>query len=355
MHAAIETFLNEWRYRGMDWAGWMQEVERARVAFATLVGASPSEIAIGTSVSQIVSSLVSALVSTPTIERRQIISSEVEFPGVAHSLLASQKYGWTVDLIKRDNAGLVRTHELVGAINDKTALVSAPHVSYAHGAVIDMTELAAAAHAQGALVLIDAYQSIGTLPIDVKASKVDFLVAGTLKYLLGTAGIAFLYVNPALIEHLEPTVTGWFGRQNPMTFDAAHLDYADSAARFDLGTPALINAYAARAGIDLILATGVQHIQRQIERLSALAYRLSDALQLRIAGPQSGEQKGATIALHAGSSEHAHWLEEALHQHSITTSARGSLVRLAPHGFTYEEELERALQTITQLERGQRV
>ncbi len=334
----------------MDWGSWMQEVERGRAAFAALIGASPSEIAVGTSVSQLVSSVVSALVSAPSIERRRIISSEVEFPGVAHALLASRRSGWAVDLLKRDNAGLVHTQQIVDAIDEKTALVSAPHVCYAHGAAIDGAKIAEAAHAQGALMLMDAYQSIGTLAIDVKASKVDFLVAGTLKYLLGTAGIAFLYVNPTLVERLEPTITGWFGRKNPMAFDATQLDYADSAARFDLGTPALINAYAARAGMDLILSVGVQHIQRQIEHLSSLAYRLADSFQLQIAGPRPGEPRGATLAIDAGSSQHAHWLEGALGQHAITSSARGSLVRLAPHGFTYEEELERAIQTIARLE-----
>ena len=135
-----------------------------------------------------------------------------------------------------------------------------------------------------------------------------------------------------------------------MAFDPAHLDYADSAARFDLGTPALLNAYAANAGIKLILDTGVLRIQRQLERLSALAYDLADQFQLPLVGPRRGEMRGATIAIDAGSVERAHRLEGALHQYAITTSARGRLLRLAPHGFTAAEEMEQALHTVKHLQ-----
>lgn len=196
---------------------------------------------------------------------------------------------------------------------------------------------------------MDAYQSIGTIPIDVGANNIDFLAAGTLKYLLGTAGIAFLYVKPAVLETLRPTVTGWFGRVDPFAFDPFHLDYAGSAARFDLGTPNIVNAYAARAGMQLIRETGVERIRRQIERLSMLAYRLAPQLGLQILGPQDPRHKGATTAVQSASAEQAHQLEAALRQHGIIVSARNRALRLAPHGFTREEELEQAMNVVAAL------
>src|SRR5207249_3668929 len=159
--------------------------------------------------------------------------------------------------------------------------------------------------AQGSFVFVDAYQSAGSVPIDVKTSGVDFLAAGTLKYLLGTAGIAFLYVNRAVLEQLKPTVTGWFGRVDPFAFNPAQLDYA------------------ARAGIELVMAAGVERIRRQLEHLSKLAYRLVPQSGLHITGSQHIHQQGATTAIDASSPENAHRLEEELRRRSIIVSARG--------------------------------
>jgi selenocysteine lyase/cysteine desulfurase len=333
----------------MHWDVWVEEVERARAAFAALIGAAPGEIAVGGSVSQLVSSVASALRATPQGERQRVVTSEVEFPGVAHAWLALRSQGWHVEILPRDEDGLVSGQRLAAAVDGTTALVSVPHVCYEHGALTDLAPVVRAAHERGALVFVDAYQSLGTVPIDVKASGIDFLAAGTLKYLLGTAGMAFLYVNPALINRLEPTVTGWFGRRQPFAFDPTQLDYAEKAARFDLGTPPIINAYAARAGMELILEAGVEAIRAQIERLSALAYDLAARLDLRVLGPRQVAQKGATTAIDTGSPERAHLLENELRQHGIIASARGRGIRLAPHGFTYEAEMEQALHTVARL------
>lgn len=352
VRAAIETFLNEWAELGMHWDAWVTEVERARAAFAALIGAEPGEIAVGSSVSQLASSVASALVKSPAITRRRIVSSVAEFPGVAHAWLATQAHGYHVDLLPGSDKGIVETHHVVTAIDETTVLVSAPHVCYANGMMLDLNSITAAAHAQGSLVFVDAYQSAGSVPIDVKTSGVDFLAAGALKYLLGTAGIAFLYVNRAVLELLEPTVTGWFGRVDPFAFNPAQLDYAARAARFDLGTPPLINAYAAHAGLELVMAAGVERIRQQLEHLSELAYRLTSQLGLHVIGPQHIHQKGATTAIDASSPENAHHLEEELRRRSVIVSARGRAIRLAPHGFTREEEMEQAIYIVAELLRS---
>jgi len=349
VRAALETFLEGWAELGMHWDAWIAEVEQARASFAALIGAQPAEIAVGASVSQLVSSVASALLAAPSMTRRRIVSSVAEFPGVAHAWLATRVHGWQVDLLQDGKEGIVNANHFLAAIDETTALISLPHVCYANGMMLQLEPIVAAAHAQDTLVFVDAYQSVGTVPIDVKASGVDFLAAGTLKYLLGTAGIAFLYVNPSILEQLEPTVTGWFGRIDPFAFDPAHLDYAPNAARFDLGTPHIINAYIARAGMELVMAAGVERIRMQLERLSALAYRLASQLDLRILGPQRVQDKGATTAIDAGSRENAHRLEEELRRRSVVVSARGKAIRLAPHGFTREGELEQAMYLVAAL------
>ncbi len=349
VRTAIETFMASWSELGMHWNAWIDEVDRARAAFAALIGAQPEEIAVGTSVSQLVSSVASALVTSSRIKRRRIVTSYAEFPGVAHAWLATQPHGCQVDLLETDTRGVVDTKKFIGAIDDSLTLLSVPHVCYANGMLLPLESITAAAHDKGSLVFVDAYQSIGTVPIDVKAAGVDFLAAGTLKYLLGTAGIAFLYVSPAVRTWLEPTVTGWFGRTNPFSFDPGTLDYATGAARFDLGTPPIINAYAARAGMELVASTGVARIRSHIEQLSHTAFALADQLGLQISGPTEPQQKGATTAINVGSPERASQLENDLRQHAIVVSARGSVLRLAPHGFTAAEELERAMRTVAKL------
>jgi selenocysteine lyase/cysteine desulfurase len=369
VRSAIDDFLTDWSTKGMNWEGWITIVEQARASFAALIHAEPEDIAVGTSVSQLVSSLTSALVR-PDAPRRRLISSVVEFPGVAQAWQAAVQNtpGWELGIltatgeitISADSPGpgplgatdpdvTISTERFVQAIDEQTALISVPQVLYANGALQDTQRVAQAAHAQGALVFVDAYQAVGSVPLDVKASGVDFLAAGTLKYLLGTAGIAFLYVRPALRERLIPSVTGWFGRVAPFAYDPTQLDYAPSAARFDLGTPPLINAYAARAGIDLVRETGVEAIAAHVARLSALFWEKAPALGLRILGPQPGAAKGATNTVDAGSPQRARELEEVLRSQGVIVSARSTSLRLAPHGFTRETELEQALQAVAEV------
>lgn len=376
VRAAIDEFLTDWSTNGMNWEGWITIVEQARASFAALINAAPDDIAVGTSVSQLVSSLTSALVRPDTpldAPRRRLITSVVEFPGVAQAWQAAvhQAPGWELGILTAtgeltisaespvpapgplgatDPDVTISTERFLQALNEQTALISVPQVLYANGALQDVQRVAEAAHAQGALVFVDAYQAVGSVPLDVKASGVDFLAAGTLKFLLGTAGIAFLYVRPALREQLIPSVTGWFGRVAPFAYDPTQLDYAPTAARFDLGTPPLINAYAARAGIDLVRETGVEAIAAQLARLSALFWRTAPTLGLRILGPQPGTPKGATNAVDAGSPQRARALEDVLRQRKgVIVSARGKALRLAPHGFTRETELEQALQAVAEV------
>lgn len=374
VRAAIDEFLTDWSTKGMNWEGWITIVEQARASFAALINAEPEDIAVGTSVSQLVSSLTSALVRPDApldAPRRRLITSVVEFPGVAQAWQAAVHLapGWELGILTAtgeltiaaespvpaplgatDPDVTISTERFLQALDEQTALISVPQVLYANGALQDVQRVADAAHAQGALVFVDAYQAAGSVPLDVKASGVDFLAAGTLKFLLGTAGIAFLYVRPSLREQLIPRVTGWFGRVAPFAYDPTHLDYAPTAARFDLGTPPLINAYAARAGIDLVRETGVEAIAAQVARLSALFWRTAPTLGLRILGPQPGTPKGATNAVDAGSPQRARALEDVLRQRKgVIVSARGKALRLAPHGFIRETELEQALQAVAEV------
>jgi selenocysteine lyase/cysteine desulfurase len=347
VRSALQSFVDGWEALPMHWDGWLEEVEAARAGFAALIGATPDEVAIGTSMSQLVSSVVSALVRYRQAPRRRIISSTAEFPGVAHAWLGARAQGWIVDQLPADAVAPLETMDVVAAVDDRTAVISVPSVSYANGAMLELEPIVEIARDRGALVFVDAYQAAGSIPIDVKALGVDMLASGALKYLMGTAGIAFMYVNPDLRDRLLPTVTGWFGRVDPSAFDPTTLDYPETASRFDLGTPPIVNAYAARAGIDLVRQAGPDRIRRHVIELSSSVFDLAPELGLRILGPSSAEGKGATTAFDAGSAEEAERVEAALRERGVVGSARGRAVRLAPHGFTRPEELEHAMRELS--------
>src|SRR5215213_5005049 len=229
--AAADAYLESWARDGMDWEAWVTEVERARESFARLINADVDEVAVTSSVSQATSALASALRFD---ERRHgVVASAAEFPTVGHVWLAQGPRGADVDWVPLSADGTIELADYARRIDDRTRVVSACHAYFANGFKQDVAAIARAAHEHGALLFVDAYQTLGTEPIDVKALDVDALAGGTLKYLMACAGVAFLYVRRDLADQLRPTVTGWFGRLNPFAFDPTTLDWAPSARRFD--------------------------------------------------------------------------------------------------------------------------
>lgn len=342
---AIEGYLDSWRRRGMDWEAWMAEVEAAREAFARLIGAEPGNVAISTSASAAVASIASAL--DPSAPRRRVLTTEAEFPTVAHVWLAHRKYGLQVDFIPvRD--GAIELEDYERRLDERTVLVSATHVYYRNGFKQDLAAIARIAHDHGAWVLVDAYQSLGTCDLDVRGLDIDILVGGALKYLLGLPGIAFIYVRSELIERLEPALTGWFGRRDPFAFDARVLDWAPEARRLETGTPPISAAVAARAGIELILEAGPRRIGRRIDGLSRHAIDAAAGYGLEYVGPSDVASKGATTALRVPDPP---GLEAALRERGIITSARGDVIRLAPHFFNTADDMDEALGALVELGR----
>jgi len=264
--AAAERYLESWNRTGMDWEAWIGEVQLAKAAFASLIGASPDDIAVFSSVSEAMSAVASALDFSG--KRRRVVLSEIEFPTTGHIWLAQQRRGARVSWVTQHD-GVIETSDYDAAIDDDTAIVAACHGYFLNGFTQDVSAIVKSAHAHGALVFADAYQTVGTQPIDVRETGVDFLAAGALKYLMGVPGIAFLYVRPELINSLEPSVTGWFGRSNPFSFDIKGLTWSAGASRFDSGTPPIINAYIGRAGMEMIAGIGVGKSRAWHEVLAA--------------------------------------------------------------------------------------
>jgi selenocysteine lyase/cysteine desulfurase len=338
--AAAERYLESWNAAGMDWDAWMAEVALAKAEFATLINASPDDIAVFSSVSEATSAVASALDFTGP--RRRVVVSEAEFPSVGHVWLAQQSRGAEIAWAPVRN-GEIHPESYEGLLTAETALVSACHGYYLNGYVQDVAALASRVHEQGALLYVDAYQTLGAVPIDVQAAGVDFLASGNLKFLMGVPGIAFLYVRPEVVARFHPTVTGWFGRSNPFAFDVKKLDWSASASRFDSGTPPVINAYIARAGMEILNAIGVAKIHAWNQLLTG---RLIDGGRERgftLHGTSDATRKTASTAFIVDDS---HAVEHTMLAHGIIASARGPVIRLAPHFYNTYEDVDRALDAL---------
>ncbi|MEO7964722.1 MAG: aminotransferase class V-fold PLP-dependent enzyme, partial [Gemmatimonadaceae bacterium] len=199
------------------------------------------------------------------------------------------------------------------------------------------------ARERGALSYVDAYQSLGAVPIDVKALGVDMLASGTLKYLMGTPGVAYLYVRRPLIESLEPLITGWFGRANPFAFDPAGLDWSPNASRFDCGTPPLFSSYVSRAAIEWLHSFGHEAVHEWTQTLSRRLVEGAEARGLTIHGPALASPKTPSTAIVV---DDAHAAEEAMRAKGFIVSGRGPAVRLAPHFYNTEDEIDAALDAL---------
>jgi selenocysteine lyase/cysteine desulfurase len=342
--AAAERYLDSWNSSGMDWDAWMSEVSLAKAEFAKLIGATADDIAVFSSVSEAASAVASAL---PLQGRRtNIVVSDAEFPTVAHVWLAQERRGGRVSWAPvRDDADVSAYDALV---DDQTALVSACHAYYMNGLIQDSPRIAAIARDAGALSFVDAYQSLGSVSLDVRALGVDFLASGNLKFLMGIPGIAFLYVRPEIVDTLQPSVTGWFGRVNPFAFDARSLDWSPTASRFDTGTPPVINAYIARAGMEIINALGPSNIRAWLVELGQRLIDGGRARGLVLHGSDDMRRKTATTAFVVGDS---HAVEHAMRERGVIASARGDVIRLAPHFYSTTDDVDRALDVLADVVR----
>jgi selenocysteine lyase/cysteine desulfurase len=337
VRAALDAFTASWDTHGSPWERWVGEVDRLRAAFAVSIGAATDEIAVMPSASAAIAAIATALSFDG--ERRQVLLSEFEFPTMAHVWLAQQRRGAIVDRVPADGETLPIAHYQT-RIDEQTLIVPAAHVCFRNGYRLDVVALASLCTKRGAYLMLDDYQRTGTAPLDVHALGVDFLVTGALKYLLGPAGIAFLYVRRELIERFEPLSTGWFGRVNPFAFSLAPLDWAASARRFETGTPPVPNVYAAAAGLDLLNALGPAAIDAQIRRLTA---RMVDGARhrgLAVATPDDPERRGALVVVRCTD---ATALVQRIEARGIVASARGTGLRVSFHAYNNDADVDAVL------------
>jgi selenocysteine lyase/cysteine desulfurase len=340
---AYESYLNDRETYGAHWGYWVEQLETARKTLAELVGCHSDELAVTPSVSSALSALASGIDFSG--DRNKIVCTGFDFPTTGQIWRAQEKHGAEVVCVEAsegDEIILYSSFEQV--IDTKTAVVSIPHVCYRNGAKLDIKPIIELARSRGALVVLDGYQSLGTMPINVVDLNVDVLLGGANKYLLGSAGVGFMYVRKELIQQFRPTTSGWFCQENIDSMDIYANQPSPTARRFEGGTPNVPNLYAVIAGVNLIQSIGLEVIEAHIGILT-------DALKAGIkqrgftsATHSSGRYHGAMIAI---KSTNMSELSSMLARENIITSCRDGNLRVSVHIYNNLTDIDQLLDALT--------
>ena len=334
---AYVQYLRDWDDKGAPWDYWVERAEAARTAFAGLVGATPDEVAVTTSLSAGLSAVASGL---RYARRSKLVLTDLEFPTVGQVWHAQRSRGARVVHVAPEGDGTIPLERFDAAIDEDTLLVSITHVSYRTGAMIDVEPVVRLAHERGALVLLDAYQSVGSLPVDVRALGVDFLAAGALKYLLGSAGLGFLYCRRELVERLWPTATGWFADEDVFAMDAWDYSPSPTARRFESGTPPIPPIYAGIAGIELMQEIGIAETREHVLELNRRLIEGLDDLKATMVTPRRPKRRGALVCVKARDVDA---LVAALRREGIVTSSRDGNLRISAHAYNSPDDIDAVL------------
>jgi selenocysteine lyase/cysteine desulfurase len=340
VRAAYDDYLTGWDERGAPWDYWVERTETARATFARLVSGEPDDVAVTTSLSAGVSSLASAI---DFRDRPKIVISDFEFPTIGQIWHAQELRGAEVVHVPADGA-LIPVERFEQVIDERTAVVSIAAVCYRNGSRLDVEEITRIAHERGALVVLDAYQAIGTYPFDVGSLGVDVLAAGVLKYLLGSAGLGFMWTRPGLSERLLPTQTGWFADQNIFEMDIDDYSPSPTARRFQSGTPPIPNIYAGVAAMELMMEIGIAETREYVNALNERLIAGVDDLGGVVVTPRDAEQRGALVCIR---STDAPALVAKLDEQGIVTSERDGNLRISAHAYNTADDIDHVLKALS--------
>ncbi|MGH2748190.1 MAG: aminotransferase class V-fold PLP-dependent enzyme [Actinomycetota bacterium] len=314
-------------------------LDQCRRQFAAVIGADPDEIAVVPSISAGLSSLATCLDFS---ERSKVVLTDMDFPTNHYVWRAQQRRGAKLDVVESPDGIRVEAENVVERIDDQTAIVNTNRVLFESSWIMDLATIVEAAHERGTFVVTDDFHGTGILPLDVHALGIDFLVSGALKWLCGGQGIAFLYCRRDLLEQMEPLVVGWFGTQNPFDFDRSKLSLRDDARRFEAGTFALPQAWTASGGMAIILEVGVETIRARSQELTRSIIERADGLGLEVLSPRDDHRRGGLVRVRVpGGRAQAERVLHALFERNVVLDQRGDALRISPHLFNNEDDIER--------------
>ena len=330
VEAGFDNYIASWHEQGSPWERWVEHYEFARTAFAQFINASPDEVAIVTSVSAGINSVASALNFR---ERRKVVMGEFEFPTMGHVWLGQRARGADVQFVSAEG-NRIPTTNYEKMVDRQTLIVPLTHVCFKNGFRSDVSTVTEIAHSSGAFVMLDDYQDCGTRPIDAKAMDLDFYLTGTLKYLLGPPGLAFLYVRKELIQSLAPTLTGWFAQANPFAYNPQHFELSPTARRFESGTPSVPSVYGAVPGFQLLQKIGMDRVAAHIRSLTQAL--LQSARDLDLFAKTPADSAGPLVVLQSRDSTS---LVQKVAESGIVASNRYDGLRISFHVYNTMDDV----------------
>lgn len=341
----LREYADVWATRGIRaWEeGWWEMPVTIGDKLARIIGAPPGSVVMHQNVSVCQALILSCFDLTQ--RRNKIVYESLNFPSVMYVYAAHAKAaGARVVEIPSDDGITVDTERLLVAIDEETLLVPISHVLFKSSYIQDAQAVINKAHAVGAKVVLDIYQSAGTVPLNVTELEVDFAVGGSVKWLCGGPGAGYLYVHPSLWNALEPKVTGWMAHRAPFAFEPGEITYADDVHRFLHGSPAIPTLYAAESGYDIINAIGVERIRAKSVHQTSRLIELADEQGWRVNAPREAAKRGGTVVIDVPYG--AAVVRELALRDVLVDFRPGAGIRIAPHFYTRDEELDHTIREI---------
>ncbi len=333
----LGEFFELWARKSITaWSDWLPEVDRAAERIGRIISAPKGSVIMQQNVSGVMAMLASCLDYEPT--RNKVVYEALQFPSVSYVWQAEERRGARCVLVPSLDGATIDTDAMCAAIDEHTLVVPISHVVFSSAYIQDVKRICARAKAVGAHVILDCYQSVGTVPLDVVDLGVSFACGGSVKYLCGGPGAAWLYVRPDLIEQFAPRVTGWFGNEAPFAFTMPAQSYADNAWRYMGGTPAIAALYQSRAGQAIIGEIGVRKIREKSLVMTQLCIDWIDELGLALHSPRPAAIRGGSVVFDfVGAAD----VCRELNRRAFFCDHRpGVGIRIAPHFYTRPSEIE---------------
>jgi kynureninase len=340
----LHEYAETWSARSIRaWEeGWWEMPVKVGDLIGSIIGAGPGEVVMQQNVSTCVAAVLSCFDwSKP---RNKIVSEAFNFPSNLYQCHASERIGARVVTVPSHDGIGVPLERMLAAIDGETLVVFVSHVLFRSSFVQDLGAITRRAHEMGAMVLADIYQSAGSVPVDVRALGVDFATGGSVKWLCGGPGAGYLYVRRDLWGKLDPRFTGWMAHKRPFAFETGAMDYADDAFRFLNGTPAIPALYAARSGYEIIAEIGVDRIREKSMRQTARLIELAEAAGFRVNSPRNPNERGGTVVIDVPDGGEV--TKELLRRNFLVDHRPGAGIRVAPHFYSSDEELELTIHEI---------
>jgi kynureninase len=348
VYEKLNEFADMWASRGVRaWTeGWWDMPITVGDKIGKIIGANPGEVVMHQNVSIAQSLIISCF--QPTTKRNKVVYSSLNFPSVMYVYEAFARDGrFRINVVESDDGMTVSLEKMLAAIDEQTLLVPISHVLFKSSFLQNAKAIIKRAHEVGAYVILDTYQSAGTVPINVKDLDIDFVVGGSVKWLCGGPGAGYLYVRPDLRDKLEPRTTGWQAHQDPFAFETGAIRYAPNAFRFLHGSPHIPCLYSAQAGYDIVNEIGVERIREKSTRQTTWLINAALEQGWRVPTPRNPNERGGAVVIDVNNG--AAVAKELIRREILVDYRPGAGIRIAPHFYTKDEELEITVQNIKEI------